>query len=264
MQDLTVTIIQPDLVWEDTKANIQKFDKKLGEIPPETDLVILPEMFNSGFSIKSDNIAQPPDGTAFRWLKQKAAQLKLVITGSILTKVDNQVFNRLYWMQPDGEFKTYDKRHLFRFGGEHKILTPGKEKIIVELKGWKILPLICYDLRFPVWSKNRLIEGVQEYDLLIYVANWPVARKYAWKNLLVARSIENQVYCLGVNRVGVDGYGNQHSGDTMVIDPKGQILTQSTPFNECMLSVTLHFDELKSFRDEFPVGMDWDDFEVKV
>lgn len=263
MQDLNVAIIQSDLVWEDTKANIQKFDKKLDEIPPETDLIILPELFNTGFSIKSDKNAQPQDGEAFQWLKQKAAQKDLCITGSIFIKTDDQLFNRLYWMQPNGEFVTYNKRHLFRFGGEQKIVTSGHKRVIVDLKGWKILPQICYDLRFPVWSKNRFINGSHEYDLLFYVANWPVARNFAWKSLLIARAIENQSFCIGVNRVGIDGYGNQHSGDSMILNPQGQIMAECKPFSEEIIASTLCYNELTDYRKAFPVGMDWDEFDVK-
>jgi len=263
MQNLTVAIVQSDLLWENSEANLLQFDKKLEQIAPGTDLVVLPEMFNTGFSIKSDECAQTMEGTAFNWMKQKAAVLNMVISGSIFTRVGGQVYNRLLWVQPDGEFIAYDKRHLFRFAGEHNILTFGKERMIVELKGWKIMPLICYDLRFPVWSKNRFIEGRYEYDLLVYVANWPNQRQYAWKQLLIARAIENQAYCIGVNRVGSDGYGYQHSGDSIILNPQGQIMKQCEPFNEEMITINLDYNELSDYRKVFPVGMDWDDFEVK-
>lgn len=263
MQDLTVAIVQSDMVWENTDANLEKFDLLLEKINPATDLVILPEMFNTGFSIKSDANAQTLEGKALHWMKQKAACLNMVVTGSILTKAGNRVFNRLFWLQPDGEIKKYDKRHLFRFAGEHKILSGGTEKLIVGLKGWKIQPLICYDLRFPVWSKNKFKNGAYDFDLLLYLANWPEARSYAWKHLLIARAIENQAFCIGANRVGTDGYGNLHSGDSVILNPKGQIITKGKPFGEEIVATTLHYDELAQYRKEFPVGLDWDDFEVK-
>lgn len=263
MQDLNITIFQSNLVWEDSKANQKNFDQKFWRLPPDTDLVVLPEMFNTGFSIKSEKNAQTMEGTALSWLKQKAAQLNLVITTSIFTKVDDKLFNRLFWVTPNDEVQTYDKSHLFRYAGEHQILSPGNKRVIVELKGWKILPLICYDLRFPVWSKNRFTNGIHEYDLLLYLANWPEARKYAWKHLLIARAIENQSFCIGVNRIGVDGWGNQHSGDSMILNPQGQIMVQCKPFTEEMITSTLSYIELSDYRKAFPVGMDWDEWEVK-
>lgn len=263
MQDLKVAIIQADLVWENSVANLERFEQKFKQIKEGTDLVVLPEMFNTGFSIKSDNNAQTMDGTAFRWMLQKSAALNVSITGSILIKNEGQLFNRLFFVQPNGFYKTYDKRHLFRFAGEHKILTQGTERVIAELKGWKIMPLICYDLRFPVWSKNRTVDETAEYDLLLYVANWPEARKYAWKHLLIARAIENQSFCIGVNRVGVDGYGNQHSGDSMILNPQGQIMAQCKPFTEEIITSTLIYNELTDYRKDFPVGIDWDEWEVK-
>ena len=263
MQDITVALVQSDLVWENMDANLERFGKLLDHVPTATDLVILPEMFSTGFSIKSDVNAQTMEGQTLRWMKQKASRLNMVVTGSILTKAGNEIFNRLFWVQPDGDVKKYDKRHLFRFAGEHKILSGGTEKLIVRLKGWKIQPLICYDLRFPVWSKNRFQNGTYDFDLLLYVANWPEARNYAWKNLLIARAIENQAFCVGVNRVGTDEYGNLHSGDSMIIDPKGKILAKGEPFNQEIITTTLHYDYLLQSRKEFPVGLDWDDFEMK-
>lgn len=262
MQDLNIAIVQSDLVWEDTRKNLAAFDRKLQHVEPVTDVVILPEMFNTGFSINPDKIAEKPVGKAFRWLQKKADDLHCVITGSILTDLKGKYFNRLYWMMPDGKFKTYDKRHLFRLGKEWQVFSPGTEKLIIELKGWKILPLICYDLRFPVWSKNRYIDGSYEYDFLFYIANWPVARKYAWKNLLIARAIENQAYVAGVNRVGQDGHGVNHSGDSMVLDAKGQIIAQANPYQEEIITAQLSYDELTNFRNNFTVGLDWDEFEV--
>ncbi len=264
MQDLNIALVQTDLVWENTPANLDNFDRKLDALVEGTDLVILPEMFNTGFSINPSKIAEKPGGPAFTWLKEKAAHFGCTFTGSILTEEDGKFYNRLYWMPPDGAFSTYDKRHLFRLGTEWQVFTPGRQKIVADLNGWKILPLVCYDLRFPVWSKNRFINGQYEYDFLIYIANWPVARKYAWKHLLIARAIENQAYVAGVNRVGQDGNGIHHSGNSMALDAKGQIIAQADPYQEEIVYTQLSYDELTAFRQQFTVGRDWDGFEVDI
>ncbi len=263
MQDLKITIIQANLFWEDTKKNIATFDTRIKEIGEETDLIVLPEMFNTGFSINPKIIAEEYQGATFSWMQSKAYENNAVITGSVLTKIDGNYLNRLYWIMPDGSHHYYDKKHLFRLGKEWQVFTPGTKKLLVELKGWRIMPLICYDLRFPVWNKNRLIDGRYEYDLLIYVANWPAVRKYAWKHLLIGRAIENQAFVAGINRVGQDGNSMNHSGDSMILDAQGQIISQANTNQEETLTCHLSKSELVNFREEFKFSLDWDEFDVK-
>ncbi len=262
MQDLKITVIQSDLIWEDVQANLAGFDNKLDKIKELTDLVVLPEMFNTGFSINPKKNGEKPDGRTFCWMQEKAALLKCVITGSVLINAGGKYFNRLFWVRSDGSFDFYDKRHLFRLGDEYKIFSAGQMRVVFDQFGWEIFPQICYDLRFPVWSKNRYIEGEYEFDLMIYVANWPEIRSYAWKQLLVARAIENQAFVVGVNRVGKDGNQIPHSGDSIVLDFKGQTLASANPHEEEMLTTQISYSEMKAFRDQFTVGLDWDAFEV--
>lgn len=262
MQDLNISLIQTPLFWEDADANLAMFDGLLEQVPLGTHLILLPEMFTTGFSI-NPALAEKPEGKSFEWLRRKADEHNCVIAGSILADVNGKYFNRLFWVRPDGTFDTYDKRHLFRLGEEYKVFTAGHRRPVFELLGWKILPLICYDLRFPVWSKNRYINQNYEYDLLICVANWPAVRQYAWKQLLIARAIENQAYAAAVNRVGADGNGLEHTGDSTVTDPLGQIICQAMPNSETILSATLSWNALQQFREQFTIGLDWDEFEVK-
>jgi omega-amidase len=263
MQDLTLALIQSELVWENNDANLAAFDVYIRDIGQPVDVILLPEMFNTGFSINPEKINQEYMGQVFRWMQQKAKQTNAAIAGSVLTRVGQKYYNRLYWIFPDGSHQYYDKRHLFRLGKEWQVFTPGQTKTIIEWKGWRILPMICYDLRFPVWSKNRLLNGMYEYDLLIYAANWPVVRKFAWKTLLVARAMENLCYVAGVNRVGQDGTGMNHSGDSLVVDMKGQILIQAEAYKTETIINTIYSNELKKFREQFPFSLDWDDFEMK-
>jgi predicted amidohydrolase len=196
---------------------------------------------------------------------QTASKTKAFITGSFLLKDQNHFYNSLWWVTPDGEKTRYDKRHVFSMGGEDKKIAKGTEKVIVSLKGWKICPMICYDLRFPVWSKNKYHETAGfEYDLALYVANWPSQRSYPWEQLLIARAIENQSYVLGVNRVGEDGVGNKYSGNSHMIDPKGKIIASAEPGKDDAVSVTISLDQLKRFREKFNVGRDWDHFTIHL
>ncbi|MBE0640142.1 MAG: amidohydrolase [Bacteroidales bacterium] len=263
MQDLNIALVQSSLVWEDVDANLAAFDQKLNAIPLGADLVMLPEMFNTGFSMNPKKIAEKPDGKSLKWLQQKAVDLNCVITGSILTEMDGRFYNRLYWVHPEGAFDSYDKRHLFRLGEEFKVFTAGSERMIFHLKGWNILPLICYDLRFPVWIKNRFIDQSYEYDLILCIANWPAVRQYAWNHLLIARAIENQAYVAAVNRVGDDGNGLAHTGDSAILDPQGQVITKANPSADQIITATLSKRELHEFRQSFTVGLDWDEFEMK-
>ena len=281
MQDLSVTLIQTNLFWENSTANLANLEEKIAQISLPTDLIILPEMFTTGFTMNAKAMAEPMNFTAFKWMKQQAKRTQAVITGSFIVKEGNQFFNRLLWMQPDGSFETYDKRHLFRMGEEEKTFTAGTKRLIVELKGWRICPLICYDLRFPVWSRNSYKEKKDidlenlttqtsnlkpqtsnlNYDLLIYVANWPQVRSQVWDTLLQARAIENQSYCVGVNRVGKDGMDLDYTGNSTVIDFKGnQIFYQKDL--EIVHNQILNKKELEDFRNKFPAYLDADEFEI--
>jgi omega-amidase len=258
MQDLKITLVQTSLVWEDIKANLSTISKSLNHvIVGSTDLIILPEMFTTGFTMKAAQFAEKMDGEAVKWMKATAAAKQCVITGSIVIEEDGKYYNRLVWMQADGSYKTYDKRHLFRMANEQKTYTMGDKKLIVNLKGWKICLLICYDLRFPVWSRNQ-----NNYDLLIYVANWPEIRNYPWKQLLIARAIENQCYVAGLNRVGTDGNNMNHSGDSAIMNFKGEIISNIKPFEETISTITLSYSDLQKFREIFRANMDADNFNI--
>ncbi len=255
--NLRVTLIQSNLHWENIDANLSMFDEKISSVE-NTDLILLPEMFSTGFSMKPELFAEEMGGRTIEWMKNISSKKNVVLCGSVMIKDSGKYFNRLIWMQPDGNFFTYDKRHLFRMGEENNHYSRGDKKLIVEWKGWKICPLVCYDLRFPVWSRNA-----ENYDLLLYVANWPERRIQAWKSLLIARAIENQCYTIGLNRVGGDGNKIFHSGDSSVIDMKGEILFQKTN-NEIIHTIELSKSNLDSYRKEFPVLLDKDEFELKI
>ncbi|KAA3647455.1 MAG: amidohydrolase [Bacteroidetes bacterium] len=255
--ELIVSQIQTDLVWENAAANLAKFSELILSIE-QTDVIILPETFNTGFSMNSAKLAEKMDGKTMQWMRQEAKKANAVVCGSIIIEENQHYYNRFIWMQPDGSLKYYNKRHLFRMGEEHKNFSPGSEKIIIEYKGWKICPMICYDLRFPVWSRNQ-----EQYDLLIYVANWPEVRINAWEKLLFARAIENQSYVASVNRIGMDGLGVNCSGSSMLIDPKGDCIWKAKNQTESINTTSISLDDLNEFRNRFPVGMDADAFEVK-
>ena len=256
--NLKVTIIQSELHWENVDANLAMFTDKINAIAEQTDIIVLPEMFTTGFSMDSIRLAETMDGKTVNWMKQQAVKKNAVITGSLIIEEGGRYFNRLVWAQPDETVFTYDKRHLFRMAEEDKHFSPGENRLIVEWKGWKICPLICYDLRFPVWSRNSL----PAFDCLIYVANWPEARKEPWCKLLEARAIENQVYVVGVNRVGTDGKEINYSGNSAVIDPKGNVISNIRQGLNQFLTIELNKNELEDFREKFPVALDADEFEV--
>lgn len=262
--DLNISLIQSELHWRDTGANLAMFEEKIWKLPDATDLIILPEMFNTGFSMDSATLAEPMNSQSMRWMKQMAAQTGAVVTGSIILKEKTNCYNRLIWMQPNGEFQYYDKRHLFRMAEENQHFAPGKKRIVCEWKGWRICPLVCYDLRFPVWSRNVVSNNKEfAYDLLLYVANWPAARVNAWDSLLVARAIENLAYVVGVNRTGLDGNGIEYNGHSGVYDGRGQTLHFLNE-QESIQQLTLSGDELRSLREKFPANLDADDFSVIV
>ncbi len=275
MNDLKVTIIQSDLFWEDKQKNLDALSQKISSIAEATDLIVLPEMFTTGFSMHPEKFAEPLTGTTVNWMKAKAKEKNCVVTGSFICEEGGKHLNRLVWMNPDGTYSTYDKRHLFRMGDEDNHYGHGQKKIIVELKGWKICPLICYDLRFPVWARNKSVvrsgelvdkKGISplEYDLLIYVANWPERRAHPWKSLLIARAIENQSYVVGVNRIGNDGNDIYHSGDSVVLNAKGESISKTKSKEAFIETITLSYSELMEFRKMFPVMLDADDFEITL
>ncbi|WP_138991062.1 amidohydrolase [Larkinella sp. C7] len=254
---LHLTLLQTSLHWENPTANRAMLEEKIFALPEKTDLIVLPEMFTTGFSMNAKALAEPMNLTTFRWLKQMAAQTDAVVTGSYIVQEQGQFYNRLIWMEPDGSFDVYDKRHLFRMAGEELIYAGGTKRLVKSWRGWNICPLICYDLRFPVWSRNAGLA----YDLLLYVANWPAARSTAWNALLQARAIENLAYVAGVNRVGEDGNGHIYAGDSSLIDPKGEVLFRQNQ-TETVFQTTLSLDELSAYRERFPANRDADDFRI--
>lgn len=260
---LNLTIVQAPLTWADKKENLAYFTRVLAPFKGITDLVVLPEMFATGFVTESIDVAESMDGGVIGWMISTAAALDCVITGSVSITEDGKFYNRLIWMRPDGSFETSDKRHLFAMGNEHRRFSAGNQPLIVELKGWKIKPLICYDLRFPVWSKNRFVNDKYEYDLLIYVANWPASRSFVWKSLLPARAIENLAYCVGVNRIGEDGHGLPHTGDSCILDFKGREVLKAPSGEPFSQTATLDYKLLSEFRGRFAVGLDWDHFRIE-
>lgn len=265
MQDLTVTLVQADLVWENTQSNLTHIETLLRDTQ-QTDLIILPEMFTTGFSMQPKQLAEYLTGPTSQWMRRLAAEKNAVVTGSVIMEDNGRYYNRLIWMEPDGNLMHYDKRHLFSMAGEEKFYTPGERKIFPELKDWKILPLICYDLRFPVWSRQSppyTEIGQHPNDLLIYVANWPEKRIYAWQHLLIARAIENQCYVVGVNRVGDDGNDIYYSGNSCVIDPMGELLF-SVDHAESVYSIALNRQHLDDIRMKLPFLDDRDEFELKI
>lgn len=258
LPDLQLALIQTTLTWQDAAANREHFAGLL-EQAHGADLVILPEMFTTGFSMSASRLAEPEEGPTYAWLREQAARLEGVITGSIIIEAaDGSYRNRLLWARPDGEILHYDKRHLFRMAGEHQHYTAGERQAVFELKGWRVRPLICYDLRFPVWSRDA--HGT---DLLFYTANWPAARRDAWNRLLPARAIENLCFVAGINRVGEDGKGHPYSGDSQVLDYLGDSLLQAGE-GDGVFRCTLSARNLAAFRERFPAYHDGDDFELKV
>jgi len=270
MQALTITGIQTNLHWENKKANLQMLEEKIFSISQPTEIVVLPEMFSTGFSMQPERFAESMDGETVQWMKKISATKKVILTGSLIisdrTPGGEAYFNRLIWMLPNGECGIYDKRHLFAYANEDQHYTPGTKRLIASVKGWKINLLVCYDLRFPVWSRQSAPIGEDgsglEYDVLIYVANWPERRSVAWKTLLQARAIENQCYVIGVNRVGSDGNKIYHAGDSMVVDPLGEIVYHKKD-EEDIFTVTLQGSHLEKTREKFPFWKDADTFNIE-
>lgn len=269
MSTLTITTIQTTLHWEDKAANLQMLEEKINSIGQKTEVVVLPEMFSTGFSMKPELLAETMEGEGVAWMKRIAQQKRIILTGSLIIEDSGQFYNRLVWMLPNGQYGYYDKRHLFAYAGEDEHYTPGNKRLIASVKGWRINLLVCYDLRFPVWARQAtpLTEEEAariepEYDLMIYVANWPERRNHAWKTLLQARAIENQSYVVGVNRVGKDGNEIYHSGDSMIIDPMGEAL-YTKAHDEDIHTLTLHKEKLEDIRTKLPFLGDADNFIIQ-
>jgi predicted amidohydrolase len=263
--NLKIAWLQADLTWEDAKTNREYFTRKIQSLEKDCDLIVLPETFTTGFPVDPKQFAETINGESLQWMQQQAKQSGAVITGSLLIKTDDYYSNALIWMRPDGSFERYDKRHVFSMGGENESIKAGAKQLTVELKGWRIRPMVCYDLRFPVWSKNRLLkDGTFEYDLAIYIANWPAVRSYPWKQLLIARAIENLAFVLGVNRIGTDGPGNAYSGDSMLVDFKGGIVAMAKEGIEQTFSESISIQQLQAFRQKFNAGLDWDAFSLDI
>lgn len=265
MQPLRLTLVQGDTRWHDAQANRDYYRELLLDHGETGDLVLLPEMFLTGFTNEIGTQAEVMDGPGVAWMQERAAELDAVVTGSLVVRRgDGRCVNRLLWARPDGSLETYDKRHLFRMAGEHQHYAAGEAPVGVELHGWRIRPLVCYDLRFPVWSRNRRQEGARggmDYDLLLVVANWPAPRRVAWRTLLRARAIENLAYCAGLNRVGEDGNGVAYAGDSAVIDALGAPLVELGT-QEQVVTVRLDPAPLLAHRERFPAWMDADDFRI--
>ncbi len=257
MMDIKVAVCQFDIIWEDTRANLQYLTDCLMELEEDTDVLVLPEMFHCGFSMSPEQVAQIDGGKVLEWMQQMAGLYDIAVIGSVVVKTGDDFVNRLYVVQKE-VVEYYDKRHLFTMGQEHLHYKKGERRLLVEIKGWRFCPLICYDLRFPVWSRNR----DNEYDVLIYVANWPASRREVWNILLKARAIENQSYVIGVNRIGKDASLN-YAGDSQVLDAKGQLVS-SCQSDSGVFYVNLSKTELNEFRTKFPVWNDGDDFELLV
>jgi omega-amidase len=263
MQALTVSLIQGATRWHDAPANREYYGKLVRGVAG-SDLVVLPETFLSGFTNETRANAESMDGPSVAWLRELATETGSTLVGSLVIRENDTVFNRLLWASPDGSLAQYDKRHLFRMAGEHTRYGGGEERLIVELKGWRILPQVCYDLRFPVWLRNRRLEdaaGGMDYDLSIFVANWPAPRRQPWRTLLRARAIENLSYVIGVNRVGVDGNDLPYAGDSAVIDPVGEALVELGA-QEQVITTTLDPAILLAHRERFPAWMDADPFSL--
>lgn len=282
MSGLTITTIQTNLHWEDITANLQLLEEKINSIKENTEIVVLPEMFTTGFSMKPEMLAETMEGKTVQWMKRIAAQKKIILTGSVIISsgqtgtaspanagVRPEYYNRLIWMLPNGQYGVYDKRHRFGYAGEDNHFSAGTKRLIASVKGWKINLLVCYDLRFPVWARQspprhemeRGLGGEVEYDVLIYVANWPEKRIDAWKILLQARAIENQCYVVGVNRVGKDANDIYYSGESMIIDPLGEVLYTKKD-EEDIFTMTLDKSHLQTVRDKLPFLKDADGFQI--
>lgn len=258
VSELKVALVQTDLYWENCIANLASLEEKLATLTEAVDIIVLPEMFNTGFTMNAKQLAEPLNHTTSRWMRQMAAKTNALLIGSFAIKEDKKFVNRLFCYRPDGTFNYYDKRHLFRMGKENETYSGGQSRLVIDWKGWRICPLVCYDLRFPVWSRNT---GDELYDLLIYVANWPARRSNAWRSLLYARAIENLSYTIGVNRVGIDGNKLAYDGSSLVVDYQGSLIEDLQDL-ETIRIVTLSKTALENYRKAFPAYLDADSFSL--
>lgn len=253
---MKVSILQRDIVWAKPEENVKRANQVFDRLP-KSDLYVLPEMFSTGFATQPEGIAESANSDTLQWMKQKAAQFDAAIVGSIAVKDGEQYFNRMYFVEPDGNVTIYNKRHLFTYGGEDRHFTSGDGRVIVSFRGIRFMLEVCYDLRFPVWSRNR-----GDFDAIIYVASWPVSRVKAWSSLLVARAIENQCFVIGVNRVGKDP-NCEYNGASVILDPYGEVLASCPLGQETETSVEMNMELLEQFRQKFPVLNDADSFDIK-
>ena len=258
MESIRISIIQTDIVWENKQENLRLLHEKLQSLRGTTEIVVLPEMFSTGFSMQSNMLAETNSGETITTLKQWASLFQVAICGSYITVDNGRYYNRAFFLTPEGEEFYYDKRHLFRMGREAEHFSAGDERLIIPYRGWNICPLVCYDLRFPVWSRNV----ANQYDLLIYVANWPIPRRLAWDTLLRARALENQCYVCGVNRVGIDGYRLKYNGGSKIYSALGEEAASVPDETEGIATATLHLTALHQFREKFPVWKDADEFQL--
>ncbi|ANE51800.1 amidohydrolase [Flavisolibacter tropicus] len=263
MSSLSVTLIQTALHWEDKASNLQMLEQKINSITEKTHIVVLPEMFSTGFSMRPEALAETMQGETVAWMKRIATEKRIILTGSAIIEEEGQYYNRLIWMLPNGQYGYYNKRHLFAFAGEDQHYSGGDQRFIASVNGWKINLLVCYDLRFPVWARQQYTAEGFEYDVLIYVANWPERRNTAWKTLLQARAIENQCYVVGVNRVGKDGNDIYHSGDSMVVTALGEVLYHKE-HDEDVVTIQLEKEALQAVREKLPFWKDADQFDLFI
>ncbi len=256
LNKLRIALLQTELVWEDPQANLKAIGEELENLLGKYDLIVLPEMFNTGFTMHATSLAETMEGPTAKWLCEKSAEREAVICGSIIIAESEKFYNRFIWAENGKISATYDKRHLFRMADEHHTFSGGKQQTEISYKSWRIMPRVCYDLRFPVWNRSS------EIDLQIYIANWPEARVAAWDKLLMARAIENQCYVVGVNRTGVDGKDIAYNGHSVIIDPKGMAVTPEKSEKSGWITAEIELEILEDFREKFPVAMDRDEFKI--
>ncbi len=256
MKNLSITLIQTNLIWQKASANCEHIGQLLQKQQPETDLIVLPEMFNSGFTLEASKVAEKMEGDTVCWMKLLASQHRAAVTGSLVIRDNEQYFNRMIIAYPDGQLYWYDKKHLFRMANEQQRYSAGKQRVIINWRGWNIALYVCYDLRFPVWCRNQ-----NDTDLMLFVASWPGARAFPWKTLLQARAMENLCYVCGVNRIGIDANNIMYQGDSSVLDMAGNAICQLENA-DTIETVTLSANKLKRFRKKFPAHLDADKFTV--
>jgi omega-amidase len=255
---MKITLVQTDIAWENKKANYSKYESLLKELTGKTDVVVLPEMFNTGFSMASDQLAESMDGETMSWMREMSSDGGFGVIGSFIVVDNGNYYNRLVFIKPDGDYCTYDKGHLFRMEKENMFYTKGSRPVIETFREWNFSLQVCYDLRFPVWCRNIN----NSYDILVYIANWPKSRRNVWNTLLLARAIENQCFVVGVNRIGRDRNDIDYCGDSVIVDPLGRVVAHTAQDNEEVITHNISLDELKLFREKFPVWIDADKFKL--